>query len=102
MLPHLVKPGNARQFQVCPLGPQPQWVRGMPRPEWVPSGPAPWAVLVRRGVVAIGVAVGVLAPNVSRAEGLALDGSWTMGAISESFVVQQWGAACGPPPVSGT
>jgi hypothetical protein len=30
-----------------------------------------------------------------------LDGAWNMTAVSESFVVQQWSAPCGPPPVSG-
>jgi hypothetical protein len=30
------------------------------------------------------------------------DGAWNMSAVSESFTVQQWSSACGPPPVSGT
>jgi len=30
------------------------------------------------------------------------DGAWNMSSVSESFTVQQWSSACGPPPVSGT
>jgi len=31
-----------------------------------------------------------------------LDGAWTTGGVTETFTVQQWSQACGPPPVSGT
>lgn len=37
----------------------------------------------------------------ARAEG-PFDGAWSMTSVSESFTVQQWSAACGPAPVSGT
>jgi hypothetical protein len=50
--------------------------------------------------------LGVLTQGLSARAALAqegsFDGSWSMTAVSESFVVQQWGAPCGPPPVSGT
>jgi hypothetical protein len=36
-----------------------------------------------------------------RAEG-PFDGAWSMSAVSENFTVQEWSAACGPAPVSGT
>jgi hypothetical protein len=39
--------------------------------------------------------------RAARAEG-PFDGTWSMTAVSESFTVQQWSAACGPAPVSGT
>jgi hypothetical protein len=42
----------------------------------------------------------VFAP-AARAEEPSFDGAWSMSAVTESFVVQQWGAPCGPPPVSG-
>jgi hypothetical protein len=32
----------------------------------------------------------------------ALEGAWTTGGVTETFTVQQWSQACGPPPVSGT
>jgi hypothetical protein len=38
----------------------------------------------------------------AHADDVSLDGSWGMTPLTESFVVQQWGAPCGPPPVSGT
>jgi hypothetical protein len=41
-------------------------------------------------------------PRVARAEEASLDGAWNMTAVTESFMVQQWGTPCGPPPVSGT
>ena len=41
-----------------------------------------------------------LSSRVARADGPALDGSWTMTAVSENYTVQQWNAACGPAPVS--
>jgi hypothetical protein len=44
---------------------------------------------------------GLLWSGVARADG-PFDGSWSMTAISESFTVQQWSAACGPAPVSGS
>jgi hypothetical protein len=36
----------------------------------------------------------------ARADVPSLDGPWTMTAVSETFVVQQWGGSCGPAPVS--
>jgi hypothetical protein len=49
---------------------------------------------------------GVLAPGlgsrVARADSVSFEGAWAMSAFTESFMVQQWGAPCGPPPVSGT
>ena len=41
-----------------------------------------------------------LPSRVARADGPALDGSWTMTAVSENYTVQQWNGACGPAPVS--
>jgi hypothetical protein len=41
-------------------------------------------------------------PGVARADEVPLDGAWNMTAVTESFMVQQWGTPCGPPPVSGT
>jgi hypothetical protein len=38
----------------------------------------------------------------ARADDAPLDGAWSMTAVTESFVIQRWGAPCGPPPVSGT
>jgi hypothetical protein len=38
----------------------------------------------------------------ARAADVSFDGTWAMTPLTESFVVQQWGAPCGPPPVSGT
>lgn len=48
--------------------------------------------------------IGVLLVPAARASADAppLDGAWTMTAVSESFTVQQWSAACGPAPASGT
>jgi len=43
----------------------------------------------------------VLGTSTARADG-SYDGAWTMSSISETFTVQQWSSACGPPPVSGT
>ena len=40
-------------------------------------------------------------PTPAHAEGT-LDGQWSMTAVVENFTVQQWSAACGPAPVSGT
>jgi hypothetical protein len=51
-------------------------------------------------MAALVVVASALAP-VARAEEPSFDGAWSMSAITESFVVQQWGAPCGPPPVSG-
>ena len=45
--------------------------------------------------------VAVVFEPAARAEEPSFDGAWSMSAITESFVVQQWGAPCGPPPVSG-
>jgi hypothetical protein len=39
--------------------------------------------------------------RAARAEG-PFDGAWSMSAVSENFTVQEWSAACGPAPVSGT
>jgi len=47
------------------------------------------------------LAVLVLLGPAARADG-ALDGPWSMSAVTESFTVQQWSSACGPAPVSGT
>ncbi|MGD0525646.1 MAG: hypothetical protein ABSE49_10900, partial [Polyangiaceae bacterium] len=46
-------------------------------------------------------ALGLFWTGIARADG-PFDGSWSMTAVSESFTVQQWSAACGPAPVSGT
>jgi hypothetical protein len=43
----------------------------------------------------------VLCERTARADG-PYDGAWNMSSVSESFTVQQWSSACGPPPVSGT
>jgi hypothetical protein len=43
----------------------------------------------------------LLTARTARAEG-PFDGAWSMTSVSESFTVQQWSAACGPAPVSGT
>lgn len=52
------------------------------------------------------IVVAVLAPLLLsgpvHAEDVFLDGTWNTGPVTESFVVQQWGRPCGPPPVSGT
>jgi hypothetical protein len=49
---------------------------------------------------ALCVCAGLLCARSARADG-PFDGPWSMTAVSESFTVQQWGAACGPAPVSG-
>jgi hypothetical protein len=36
------------------------------------------------------------------ADPLSFDGPWAMSEISQTFVVQHWGARCGPRPISGT
>jgi hypothetical protein len=43
----------------------------------------------------------LLCARAAHAEG-PFDGAWSMTGVSESFTVQQWSAACGPAPVSGT
>jgi hypothetical protein len=53
-------------------------------------------------VIALGVLASGLSTRLVAAEDVALDGLWSMATVSESFVVQQWGAPCGPAPVSGT
>jgi hypothetical protein len=59
--------------------------------------------LARVRVMALGaLAAGLFLASVARADEMVLDGAWTMTALSESFVVQQWGAPCGPAPVSRT
>jgi hypothetical protein len=35
------------------------------------------------------------------ADGSPFDGAWAMTPVTETFIVQQWTGACGPPPVSG-
>ncbi|HEY5240485.1 MAG TPA: hypothetical protein VIJ22_03425 [Polyangiaceae bacterium] len=54
-----------------------------------------------RCLVALGACAALLSVRPARAEG-PFDGAWSMTAVSESFTVQQWSAACGPAPVSGT
>jgi len=67
----------------------------------------PLAALARArpGVVALVAAVALLvlagAAPTARADGAPFDGPWDMTAVTETFTVQQWSAACGPPPVSG-
>jgi len=58
----------------------------------------PVGVLVT-GLAAIGLSA---SPKLAYADDVSYDGTWAMTALTESFVVQQWGAPCGPPPVSGT
>lgn len=36
------------------------------------------------------------------ADGSPFDGAWSMTPVTETFTVQQWSGACGPPPVSRT
>jgi hypothetical protein len=58
-----------------------------------------------RLALAISLAIlGIVAwPHGARSDdGPQLDGAWSMTAISESFTVQQWSAACGPAPGNGT
>ena len=38
----------------------------------------------------------------ARAQGTSFDGPWSMTALTETFTIPQWGAACGPVPASGT
>ena len=52
-------------------------------------------------VVALCVCAALLCARTARAEG-PFDGPWSMTGVSETFTVQQWSAACGPAPVSGT
>ena len=51
-------------------------------------------------------AVGIIGPALPiggvRADEVSFDGPWAMSALTETFVVQQWGHPCGPAPVSGT
>jgi len=52
---------------------------------------------------AVALAVAVLVSAVARtarADG-PYDGAWNMTAVTESYTVQEWSAACGPAPVSG-
>jgi hypothetical protein len=61
----------------------------------------PFALALAVCLLGLGVA-----PPDARADDPApapqLDGAWSMTAISESFTVQQWSAACGPAPGNGT
>jgi hypothetical protein len=70
------------------------------------------AATIARAVAVSVFAVG-LWPGVTRAESPphadpphtdqpSFDGAWSMSAVTESFLVQQWGSPCGPPPVTGT
>lgn len=52
-------------------------------------------------VLVASLAILVAWDGSARADG-ALDGAWTTGGVTETFIVQQWSQACGPPPVSGT
>jgi len=56
--------------------------------------------LLFQSLVALCVCAGLLSARSARADG-PFDGPWSMTAVSESFTVQQWSAACGPAPVSG-
>jgi hypothetical protein len=47
------------------------------------------------------VALGLAASN-ARADDVSFEGAWSMSDVVESFVVQHWRPACGPPPASGT
>lgn len=40
--------------------------------------------------------------HAARADDATFDGPWSLSALSETFVVQQWGANCGPAPISRT
>jgi hypothetical protein len=55
-------------------------------------------------VLALSVALSALCARArpAAADGLPPDGPWTMTPVTETFTVQQWSAACGPAPVSGT
>jgi hypothetical protein len=60
-----------------------------------------------REALVVGVAFAVfvaagLAESTARADDVSFDGAWSMSDVAESFVVKHWGAACGPPPVTGT
>jgi hypothetical protein len=66
-----------------------------------PALPLAFALLAALHVVAVLCVLCVLGERTARADG-PYDGAWNMSPLSESFTVQQWSAACGPPPVSGT
>jgi hypothetical protein len=59
------------------------------------------AVAIAVFLVSLGLA-GPLSRPAFAADAPALDGTWNMTAVSETFTVQQWSNACGPAPVTGT
>ncbi|MDP9001944.1 MAG: hypothetical protein M3O46_17730 [Myxococcota bacterium] len=58
--------------------------------------------LARTLLVVVAVAAQLVELPAVRADDVYLDGTWNMSAVTESFMVQQWGRPCGPPPVSRT
>jgi hypothetical protein len=56
-----------------------------------------------RRAVASAAALGafLVCADDARAQGTSFDGPWSMTALTETFTIQQWGAACGPVPASG-
>jgi hypothetical protein len=55
-----------------------------------------------RAIVTGLIVVAESSTGSAHAEDISFAGSWAMMPLTESFVVQQWGPPCGPPPVSGT